>query len=103
MTEKRPHYKLQFRTTSIFITVCRTWGQIPTFNISLRRCDVARALCVNRVQFYKPVAITIVPENPLPGVATGAHMIDGILKLDSQRPGHAPVGGKWGQIRVASI
>ena len=32
-----------------------------------------------------------IPENPLPGVATAAHMIDGILKLDSQRPGHAPV------------
>ena len=67
-------------------------GNTPsTFNISLRGCDVARALCVDRVQFYKPVAIPIIPENPLPGVATAAHMIDGILKLDSQRSGHAPL------------
>ena len=28
--EKRPHYKLQFRTTSIFITMCRTWSLCRT-------------------------------------------------------------------------
>jgi hypothetical protein len=49
---------------------------------SKRRADFCQ-------QFYKPVAIPIIPENPLPGVATAAHIIDGILKLDSQRPGHA--------------
>jgi len=70
MTEKRPHYKLQFRIASIFITMCRTWGQISTFNISLRNWVVARAPCLNRVQFYKLVAIPIIPDNPLPGVGT---------------------------------
>jgi hypothetical protein len=53
-----------------------------------RRIKASRRFCQ---QFYKPVAIPIIPENPLPGVATAAHMIDGILKLDSQRPGHAPL------------
>jgi hypothetical protein len=34
-------------------------------------------------------AITIIPKDPLPGIAPRAKMIDRILKLHSKRPGHA--------------
>ena len=40
-------------------------------------------------QFYKPAAIAIIPKGPLPGVAARANVIDRVLKLNSQRPGHA--------------
>jgi hypothetical protein len=55
-----------------------------------QKIGASKASCRFCQQFYKPVTIPIIPENPLPGVATAAHMMDGILKLDPQRSGDAP-------------